>query len=55
MERKSTNANDVTPLSRVGKDHRFRENKATYTATEVACGWEGAVIKKANQAFGQER
>ena len=27
------------------------KNKAGYTATEDACGWAGAVIKKANQAF----
>ena len=30
-------------------------NKAVYTATEVACGWAGAVIKKAFQAIGQEQ
>ena len=30
-------------------------NKAVYTATEVACGWAGAVIKKVNQAFGQKQ
>ena len=29
--------------------------KAVNTANEVACGWAGAVIKKANQAFEQER
>ena len=32
----------------------FSNDKAIYTATEVACGWAEAVIKKANQAFGQE-
>ena len=30
----------------------FHPNKALYTATKVACEWEGVVIKKANQAFG---
>ena len=30
-------------------------NKAVYTATEVACGWAGAVIKKAIQVIGQEQ
>ena len=29
-------------------------NKAGYTATEVACGWAGA-ISKANRSFGQEQ
>ena len=28
----------------------FNINKARYTATEVACGWAGAIMKK---AFGQ--
>ena len=28
-------------------------HKAVYTATEVACGWAGAVIKNAFQAIGQ--
>ena len=32
-----------------------QSNKAVYTATEVACGWAGAVIKKAIQAIGQEQ
>ena len=26
---------------------RLKDNMAVYTATEVACGWAGAVIKKA--------
>jgi len=26
-------------------------NKAGYTATEVACGWAGAVMKKANSSM----
>ena len=30
----------------------FHPNKAVYTASKVACEWEGVVIKKANQAFG---
>ena len=33
----------------------FPHNKAGYTATEVACGWAGAVIKMVNKAFGQEQ
>ena len=38
------------------KEHSIRhgellENKAGYTATEVACGWEGAVMKKDRQTF----
>ena len=32
-----------------------KENKAVYTATEVACGWAGAVIKKVIQVIGQEQ
>ena len=30
-------------------------DKAGYTATKVARGWAGAVIKKSNQAFEQEQ
>ena len=30
-------------------------NKAGYTATQVTCWLAGAVIKKANHAFGQEQ
>ena len=30
-------------------------NKAIYTATEVACGWAGAVIKKVIKVIGQEQ
>ena len=33
----------------------YGTNKAGYTATEVACGWAGAVIKMVNEAFGQEQ
>ena len=29
-------------------------NKAGYTATVVACGWAGAVLKKVTRASGQE-
>ena len=29
-------------------------NKAGYTATLVACGWAGAVLKKVTRASGQE-
>ena len=29
-------------------------NKAGYTATEVACGWAGAIFK-ATPSFGQEQ
>ena len=28
-------------------------NKAGYTATEVACGWAGAVLEKVTRASGQ--
>ena len=31
------------------------KNKAGNRATEVACGWAGAVIDKAYQTFRQER
>ena len=31
------------------------KNKAGHTATEVACGWAGAVIKLTNQAVVQEQ
>ena len=31
-----------------------KRNKAGYTATEVACGWAGAVIE-VNRSFGQEQ
>ena len=30
-------------------------DKAGYTATLVACGWAWAVMKKNNQAVGQEQ
>ena len=30
-------------------------NKAGYTATEVACGWAGAVAKMVNNTFRQEQ
>ena len=30
-------------------------NKAGYTATQVACGWAGAVLEKVTRAFGQEQ
>ena len=33
----------------------LNKNKVWYTASQVACGWAGAVMKKANQAFGQEQ
>ena len=31
-----------------------KRNKAGYTATEVACGWAGAIIEVSG-AFGQEQ
>ena len=31
-----------------------RKNKAGYTATQIACGWAGAVTEKVTEAFGQE-
>ena len=30
-------------------------NKAGYMATQVACGWAGAVLEKLIRAFGQEQ
>ena len=39
----------------IKRNVKKKKNKAGYMATEVACGWAGAVIKKTNQAFGQER
>ena len=32
---------------------RLRVDRATYTATEVACGWAGATFK-VTSSFGQE-
>ena len=46
-----TSCNADTKLPR----RKSYKNKAVYTATEVACGWAGALIKKAIQAFGQKR
>ena len=37
-----------------GKKSNERGNKAGYTATEVACGWAGAIFEVFRQ-FGQER
>ena len=34
-----------------GANSDFDINKAGYTATEVACGWAGAVKKKANSSI----
>ena len=33
----------------------LKRNKAIYAATQVACGWAGAVIVKGNYAFRQEQ
>ena len=33
------------------KDDGKKNNKAVYTATKVACGWAGAVMKKANSSI----
>ena len=33
---------------------RVRKNKVGYTATQVACGWAGAVLEKVTRASGQE-
>ena len=44
----------ISYLAYAEQNATCRENKAGYTATEVASGWAGAVIKMANQAFGQE-
>ena len=32
----------------------MRENKAGYTATEVVCGWAGAIFE-VTRSFGQEQ
>ena len=29
-------------------------NKDRYTATQVTCGWAGAVLQKVTEAFGEE-
>ena len=34
--------------------HVTRKNKAGYTATEVACGWAGAIFE-VTRPFGQEQ
>ena len=39
----------------LGRSSDSKFKKTVYTATEVVCGWAGAVIKKNNQAFGQEQ
>ena len=36
------------------KEFEFYLNKAGYTATEVACGWAGAIFE-ATPSFGQEQ
>ena len=36
------------------KKHYLKANKAGYTATLVACGWAGAVLKKVTRVSGQE-
>ena len=35
-------------------DEKMNNNKAGYTATEVACGWAGAIFE-ADRPFGQEQ
>ena len=49
---------DLSRMSRLlSKDNynvvnvNARKNKSVYTATEVACGWAGAVIKKTNPSI----
>ena len=32
-----------------------KQNKAGYTATQVACGWAGAVLEKVARASGREQ
>ena len=39
----------------VKKSITFLKNKAGYTATEVACGWAGAVMEKVTKAFRLEQ
>ena len=36
------------------KKNAGNANKAGYTATLVACGWAGAVLKEVTRASGQE-
>ena len=31
------------------------KNKAGYTATQIACGWEGAVMENVTGAFGLKK
>ena len=41
-------------LKEVDEKEEGKENKAGYTATEVACGWAGAIFEVA-RPFGQEQ
>ena len=38
----------------IGRQNPFIQNKAGYTATEVACGWAGAIFE-VTRPFGQEQ
>ena len=51
LERNNQRSNGQTQLC----CRNYRQNKAGYTATLVACGWAGAVIDKVTLAFGQEQ
>ena len=45
----------MTKIEEISKTKpRFAKNKAGYTATQVACGWAGAIFK-ASPSFGQEQ
>ena len=38
----------------ISEKNSFAYNKAGYTATEVACGWAGAIFE-VTRPFGQEQ
>ena len=41
-----SSAFDIAMKQMVAYERFFKENKAGYTATPVACGWAGAVIQE---------
>ena len=49
--------NDIDETKDLHRDkwkHLKKKNKAGYTATEVACGWAGAIFE-VTRPFGQEQ
>ena len=44
----------VTSMSNSQNPRLFHQNKARYMATEVACGWAGAIFE-VTKPFGQEQ